>query len=189
MGRDKASLPFGDETLLTRTVRHLSACAAGVIVVSAAGRSLPPVGAARVVHDQAPDQGPLHGVAIGLAAAAELADVAYVSAVDAPFVSSAFVRCMHRFVDGHDVALVADGGYRHPLAAAYRTHLHVAAEQMLAAGERRLLALVDASSTRTVSRSELLADHELSRADPDLRALDNVNTEEAYRAALAHLRP
>ena len=44
MGRSKALLPFGPETMLQRTVRIVRAAVAGpIVVVAAADQSLPPL--------------------------------------------------------------------------------------------------------------------------------------------------
>jgi molybdopterin-guanine dinucleotide biosynthesis protein A len=52
MGRDKATLPFGGETLLVRTVRVVAACVDDVVVVARRDQTLPPLpDAVRVVFD------------------------------------------------------------------------------------------------------------------------------------------
>src|SRR5438128_4376608 len=78
MGRPKAWLPFGGETMLPRVVRLLSQVVAPVVVVAAPGQDLPalPAGVA-VVRDEERGRGPLQGLAAGLKALQGQAEAAY----------------------------------------------------------------------------------------------------------------
>jgi molybdopterin-guanine dinucleotide biosynthesis protein A len=72
MGRSKAWLPLGDETLLQRVVRLVREAAWPVVVVAAKGQSLPTLPAdVRMVRDERDEAGPLEGLRVGLAALAE----------------------------------------------------------------------------------------------------------------------
>lgn len=189
MGRSKAWLPFGDETLLQRTVRRLSEATSLVVVVAAPEQELPELPEdVLIARDPVPALGPLQGIAVGLTAAEPHASHAYVSPTDAPFVSAAFVNRMHTLCGAYDLAMLEDGGFRHPLSAIYATELGRRAAEMLAAGERRPVALFGRARSRVVTREELLDDEELARIDPELHALDNLNTPEDYEAALALIR-
>ncbi len=189
MGRDKAWLPFGNETLLQRTVRLLGDATSHIIVVAGPDQALPALpGEVIVVRDPVPALGPLQGISVGLAAAEAHADRAYVSPTDAPFVSTAFVGRMRELAAGHDIAMLRDGGHLHPLSAVYATRLHHQAKALLAADKRRPTGLLDEASARIVTRDDLLADSTLASADPDLAALSNLNTPEDYEAALAQWR-
>jgi molybdopterin-guanine dinucleotide biosynthesis protein A len=67
MGRSKAMLPFGPETLLERVVRLLGEAVDVTVVVAAPGQKLPELPPSVVVaHDRQPDRGPLEGLAVGL---------------------------------------------------------------------------------------------------------------------------
>src|SRR5689334_10062186 len=71
MGRDKASLPFGDETLLVRVMRLMAEVVPReqMVLVAAADQELPPLPwAATVLRDREADQGPLPALIDGLAA-------------------------------------------------------------------------------------------------------------------------
>src|SRR5688572_11337638 len=93
MGRPKAWLPFGSETLLQRTVRVLGDVADPVVVVAAPGQDLPNLPpSVLVARDDREYLGPLNGLLTGLAVLADRAGVAYLSACDVPFLLSAFVR-------------------------------------------------------------------------------------------------
>jgi len=67
MGRPKAMLPFGPETLLERVVRLLGQAVDVTVVVATPGQKLPELPPSVVVaHDRHPDRGPLEGLAVGL---------------------------------------------------------------------------------------------------------------------------
>ena len=69
MGTSKALLPFGDETMLQRVVRLLSTVVSPIVVVAAAGQSLPDLQADVIVtRDEQQGRGPLEGLRAGLKA-------------------------------------------------------------------------------------------------------------------------
>jgi molybdenum cofactor guanylyltransferase len=130
MGMSKAALEWHGSTLLRRTVAILARAAGGpVVVVRAKGQELPDLPRdVRVVDDPREDRGPVQG----LAALAALADVAFVSATDMPFLHPAFVRRVLRAVrESTDVGLPVARGYPQPLPAAYRTALAPLAESLV----------------------------------------------------------
>jgi molybdopterin-guanine dinucleotide biosynthesis protein A len=187
MGTPKAWLELGGETLLARTVRVVGSVAEPVVVAAAPGQELPalPNGVA-VVRDAAVGNGPLQGIAAGLAAIAAHAPAAFVCGTDAPFLHPALIRRLAALHGGDHVIVVARAGGRvHPLAAVYGTAVLPAIAEALAAGRLRLTAIFDRVPTLIADEALLLAGDELRAADPDLRALSNVNTPEEYAAALA----
>src|SRR5215216_3969334 len=93
MGRPKAWLPFGDEVLLQRVVRILSAVVDPIVVVAAPDQELPSLPPATLIaRDDREYLGPLNGLATGLSALRGRADVAYLSSCDVPFLRAAFVQ-------------------------------------------------------------------------------------------------
>lgn len=185
MGRDKAGLQWRGTTLLQRTVDVVGAAVAGpVLVVRAAGQSLPSLPAeVTVVDDSRPAAGPLQGLADGLAAVD--APAAFVCATDLPFLHPAFVRRVVAALGDADVALPVVGGFRQPLVAAYRIALAARAADLLAAGESRPGALLAGCDVVLLDERSLLADPELRRHDPDLLSVVGVNDQAAYESALA----
>jgi molybdopterin-guanine dinucleotide biosynthesis protein A len=186
MGEAKAGLEWHGSTLLRSTVDVVGSAVGGpVMVVAAPGQALPglPAGV-EVVEDPVEGLGPLQGVAAGLAAVAERAEGAFVCSTDLPFLRAAFIRRVVReLVDGVDVVLPVAGGYRQPLAAAYRTGLTALANRLLGGGERRLGMLFEHCAVLRLDEAALLTDAELAREDPELESLVNVNTPEEYTAA------
>src|SRR5207244_1312935 len=93
MGRPKAWLQFGGELMLPRVVRILSETVAPIVVVAAPEQDVPPgPPEVRIVRDEERGRGPLQGLAAGLDALRGLADAAYLSSCDVPFLRPAFVR-------------------------------------------------------------------------------------------------
>ena len=134
MGTPKAALEWHGSTLLRRTVGILARATGGpVVVVRASGQELPELPKdVDVIDDPQENKGPVQGIAAGLAALADRAEVAFVSSTDMPFLHPAFVRRVLRAVyEGADVALPVARGYPQPLAAAYRTKLAVIADRLV----------------------------------------------------------
>jgi molybdenum cofactor guanylyltransferase len=193
MGRPKASLEWHGSTLLHRVTGIVGRAIDGpVIVVRARGQELPalPPGV-RVVEDAADGRGPLQGLAAGLAAAAGEAPVAYVSSTDVPLLHPAFVRAVARAAssDDVDVALPIVHGFRHPLAAAYRTALVPAVEELIAGDRMRPAFLFERSRVRELTEEDLLRDTELADADPELLSVLNLNEPDDYERARARAAP
>jgi len=189
MGNDKAWLAWGGETLLAHVARPLAAGTGGpLVVVARGGQELPPLpsGAVRV-DDTVADEGPLRGLATGLAATAERgAEVAVAATVDAPFLAPAVVTTLARFLAADEAAQAAavdSAGRLPPFPAAYRTSLAPTAEQLLAAGERRARALLAAIPVRRIPAAELLADPGIAAQDPRLRSLEDLDDRPAYERA------
>jgi molybdopterin-guanine dinucleotide biosynthesis protein A len=95
MGRDKATLPSGpDEVMLQRVVRIVSEVIdpSRIIAVAAEGQPLPPLPPeVTIARDRRPERGPLEGLAMGLVAIADRADVVYATSCDVPLLVPAFV--------------------------------------------------------------------------------------------------
>jgi molybdenum cofactor guanylyltransferase len=166
MGRPKASLEWHGSTLLHRVTGIVGRAVGGpVVVVRAPDQELPPLppGVA-VVEDAAEGRGPLQGLAAGLAAVAGEAEVAYVSSTDVPLLHPAFVRAVIHAMTSEDVdvALPVVHGYRHPLAAAYRTSLAAAVEELIAEDRMRPSFLFERSRVRELSEEDLLRDASLA---------------------------
>jgi molybdopterin-guanine dinucleotide biosynthesis protein A len=180
MGTPKASLPFGDETMLQRVVRILGSVASPIVVVAAEGQALPPLPAHVIVtHDEREGRGPLEGLRAGLKALPADADAAYVTSCDVPLLVPRFVERMAALAEGHDIAVMEIDGFPHPLSAVYRRRTLTHVEELLARDRLRPVFLFESVDTRKVQPSEMTA------VDPDLRTLRNLNTREDYHDALA----
>ncbi|MDP2052016.1 MAG: molybdenum cofactor guanylyltransferase [Acidobacteriota bacterium] len=178
MGRDKASLPFGTETLLERAIRIVGEVAGDVIVVARPDHATPP--GIRVVHDPIANLGPLAGIAAGLSASHS--DVNVVVACDMPLVRPEVLRRLIALREDADICVAVVDGHASPLCAVYRSSVAGVAQALLAGGERRVMALLDGVQTKRVEAA-LFRD-----LDPDLDSFVSCNTPEAYAAALVRLK-
>lgn len=182
MGRPKALLPFGDELLLQRVVRRLEPACSPIVVVRAEGQTLPSLPAhVLVATDPVEGRGPLQGIAAGLSLLAGVAEAAFVSSTDAPFVDPQLARRLGKLRgDAFDCVVPRALGHYHPLAAVYACAVLPAIEELLAEDRLRPFFLFESVRTRFVGEEELS-----QMTDPSLRALRNVNTPEELEDALA----
>ena len=177
MGRDKALLPFGAESLLQRVVRIVAEVvpAERIVCVAAQGQTLPALpDGVRIIRDPFPDCGPLAGLATGLQVLDGEVDAAFVCGCDVPLLLPPFIERMFELCGSHQIAVVHDGERSHPLCAVYRSDMRRAAEEILAAGGRSLMALVDACDSIRVTPEQV------RDVDSDLRSLAACNTPDEY---------
>ena len=179
MGRPKAWLPIAGELMLPRVVRLLSEVVAPIVVVAAPEQDLPPLAdTVRIVRDDEKGRGPLQGLAAGLAALDGLADAAYASSCDVPFLRPAFVQRMIDLLGSQQICVPHIGDYHHPLAAVYRVEVLDAVRTLLRENRLRPVFLFEGVPTRVVQADEL------SDVDPTFETLRNLNTPEDYEQAL-----
>jgi molybdenum cofactor guanylyltransferase len=179
MGRSKAWLPFGGETMLQRVVRLVGEVVQPVVVVAAPDQDLPDLPrTVGIVRDEEKGRGPLQGLAAGLPALQGQANAAYVSSCDVPFLSAAFVRRLIELLGDEAICVPQVGGHYHPLAAVYRLEVAEAAQKLLAHDRLRPFFLFEGVPTRVVTAAELVD------VDPEFRTLRNLNSPEDYQAAL-----
>ena len=177
MGTPKAWLDWHGTPLLRRVVGLVARGAGGpVVVVRAPGQELPALPAGvRVVEDAAEGNGPLQGLLAGLSAVD--ADVAFAASTDVPFLHPRFVAAVCRAAEGADAAVPFVGGYRQPLAAAYRRALVPLVEALVAEEKLKPAFLFERCDTRWLE--EL----------PHPESVRNLNAPEDYAAAHAEPAP
>ncbi|MBY0442355.1 MAG: molybdenum cofactor guanylyltransferase [Mycobacteriaceae bacterium] len=178
MGRDKATLPFfrsadgrdSQATMVEHVVSVVRQRCQPVFVVAAVGQALPAL-SVPILRDELRGQGPLLATGRGLRAAAEAGlERAFVCAVDMPFVNAAFIDDLARRAAQLDADVVLPwDGQDHYLAAVYRTGLVDRIDAALAAGQRSMRSLVDASDAQRVVLT-------------DSRVLTNVNSADELHA-------
>ncbi len=175
MGRAKAWLPWRGQPMIAHVVDSLRQGGAvdEVVVVSSAELSLPPLEAA-IVCDRQPALGPLAGIREGLEHI--VADSAYTTSTDAPFLTARFVSAL--LARGDAVAPEVDG-YVQTLAAVYPRRALPCAEALLAANKLRPLQLLEAVDYRKVPGNEL----------PDIESVRGFNTPGEYLDALKQSEP
>jgi molybdenum cofactor guanylyltransferase len=102
-------------------------------------------------------------------------------------------RFIHRVLaaldDDVDVVLPEVGGFRHPLAALYRTELVDVVERLIARDRMRPAFLFEACRVRRLDGDAFLADPVLAALDPALDSVLNLNEPSDYEAARARPGP
>jgi molybdopterin-guanine dinucleotide biosynthesis protein A len=177
MGRPKAWLPFQGQPMLARVLDRLAPLFEERIIVRAPGQELPAV-EARLVEDEEPGQGPVAGLAVGLAAVTR--PLAFALSCDAPFVNPDVVAYLvERCRPPHSVVVPLWEGRLQPLHAVYRTDTAPVLKQLLSAGRRRPVDLFREVPTLEVPEEEIRA------LDPDGLTFLNTNTPEEWQRALA----
>ncbi len=174
MGRDKASLPFGAETLLERVVRIVSEVVGEVWVVAREEQELP--AGYQVARDPGEGLGPLAGLCAGLEAMH--AERAFLTSCDVPLLKPAYVERLLALSSGFPIAVPKVGGHTMVTSAVYAREVLPVAQRLVSERRLRPLFLVEAVEARIVTEQEL------REVDPDLDSLRDCNTPEAYRAAL-----
>ena len=174
MGRDKAALPAGDGTLIEHLARRLAPVVEETIVAGGSvGYHLPGV---TVVDDRYPGWGPLAGIHAGMLAAR--GPWVWVVACDLPDVNPGLAALLCGLADDVDAVVPRIDGEPQGVCALYERALASRIEGLLDAGERRVSALLSASTVRYVTPEELRA------VDPELRSFRNLNTPADYEAWL-----
>jgi molybdopterin-guanine dinucleotide biosynthesis protein A len=168
MGRAKAWLPWGGRPMLAHVVERLAAAVDEVVVVAAPDQLLPDV-SARIVRDVHEGLGPLAGIREGLSHAT--AELCFVTATDAPYLSRAFVETV--LAEGRAAAPVIDG-YVQALSAAYPRAGAEVATVLLEAGKRRPLDLLEHFDFVRIPVDGL----------PDVESVRGFNTPDEYLAAV-----
>ena len=192
MGTPKAALEWHGSTLLRRIVGIVDRSVDGpVIVVRAPGQELPELPPdVEVVEDAEEGRGPLQGLAAGLAAVREHAEVAYATSTDVPFLHPMFIRrVLAALGDDVDVVLPHVGGYPQPLAAAYRVGLVDVVERLIAEDRMRPAFLFEAVRVRRLDQAALLEDPALAALDPALDSVLNLNEPADYESARGRPAP
>jgi molybdopterin-guanine dinucleotide biosynthesis protein A len=177
MGRPKAGLDWHGEPLAARLARVFARTVGDgpVVLVRAPGQELPDLPAGlEIVDDAAEGEGPLRGLATGLAALEGRAEIAIAASVDLPFLTAPFLAAILAAIGGDDAAVPVAHDRRHPLPAAYRVALRPFCDNLLAQGERRLRAVFAEVATRFVAVGEV-----------NVEVLRNINTPADYEVACA----
>jgi molybdopterin-guanine dinucleotide biosynthesis protein A len=174
MGRDKASLPFGGETLLARVTRLVSEVVDEVVLVAREGQLLP--GGIEAVRDPAEGLGPLAGIAAGLSAIRN--ERALVVSCDMPLLQPALARRLLELAQGFDACVPRLDGFAVPTCAVYGRSVAARASELVAARRLRTHDLLDCLRTRYVSAAEL------RDVDPELLSFRDCDTEQELEAAL-----
>lgn len=169
-GRDKLAEPIDGRPMLTHVIEHLRDVTPEIVVVAAAG-ALPDIASdVDLVHDDAPFEGPLAGVAVGLRAVDPGIERVIVVGGDMPTIVPAVLARLLEALARRQAAVLADGERARPLPLAVRRSSGAeAADRLLEDGERRLRALLERLDVEVIPEDSWRVD------DPDGETLRDVD--------------
>ena len=179
-GADKLAADFNGKPVLHHAIEAISAVAQDIVVVippDAPEPSLPPHLVTRVVftHDNALHQGPLAGLAAGLAACPPDTEIAIVVGGDMPTLQPAVLRLLADALAANPTLSAATLEADPPSALPMAVRPSVAApavEVLLAENRRAIRGLLAAVPSTTVPSATWRA------LDPDARTLRDIDTPE-----------
>lgn len=174
MGRDKAALPFGEETMLSHLV-HLYQPYFDMTAVSlnTAGR-FDTCGALEVV-DRHPGDGPLAGLEAAFLDTG--ADVIFLTGTDLPLGDPVLAKYLMDARGEHDICLIRSDKGPEPLFAVYSSACLPAVQRALAEGRRSMYSLLTQMDTLELPM-ERIPQFDVSKI------LTNVNDPEEYARVL-----
>jgi molybdopterin-guanine dinucleotide biosynthesis protein A len=144
MGRDKAFLQLGEETLLARALRLAGAVTEDIRIV---GNATKFSALGQVVEDIYRDQGPLSGIHAALSGSQT--ELNLVLAIDLPFMDTDFLNYLLRR------ALPRVAERLQPLCAIYRRAFAAVAEESLRNGKNKIDSLFAKVGTCVIEEQEL----------------------------------
>jgi molybdopterin-guanine dinucleotide biosynthesis protein A len=173
MGRDKASLPLLNETLLEHLAHQLDGHFKEIIISVSRGQRYPEISFTQV-EDEFEDKGPLSGILSGLNRISS--DVAFIVACDHPEIDLKIVEQMLTRIEGYDlVYLLLAGCLPHPLFALYRPAVVPVIKKLIEENKLGVLELLDRVKAASLSV-------------PSEKLLWNLNTPEDYERYLEFLK-
>ena len=179
MGRDKAFLPFGEETLLSRSLRLARAVTESVSIV---GDTKKFASFAPVVEDAYRDRGPLGGIHAALSTTRSEHNL--IMAVDLPFLDVRFLQYLIAQAQRSEAMVTVPqiGGGFQPLCAVYRREFATLAEDALRDGRNKIDLLFAETNSRIIVEPELTA------AGFSADIFRNLNTAKDLEEALGSLQ-
>ncbi|MGA7750100.1 MAG: molybdenum cofactor guanylyltransferase [Gallionella sp.] len=184
MGRDKADLILGEQTLLQRVIATMQQIFPQAIVSVRQPR--PGIDLLQVCDEPANEEKPVGaGPLAGLAAGLGHVDTpwAFVVACDMPFVEPAMVELLGGYRGQHQAVVPVVQGHPQTLAAYYaRSCLDTIHAHLAGGGKNSLRAVLEKLQVRYVDETELL------KADPALRSFFDLDTQQDFATAMQHYR-
>ncbi len=185
MGRPKFQLAWGAGSLLEHVIAQLRDVCRPIVVVASPEHALPnlPHDVA-ILRDRDPFAGPLTALAQVLATLPQSVSAAFVTGCDTPFLGSKVIAFLAKTRGTSQAAIPTVEGQHHPLCAVYDRQVASLAADLVARGERRMMALVE-----SLDDVAWIDEAALRGIDPTLACLENLNTPAEYQAALRRAFP
>jgi molybdopterin-guanine dinucleotide biosynthesis protein A len=180
MGKDKALVLLDGKPLIEYVLHTSRDISDDVLITTNNPEDLAYLGV-RMVSDEVPGAGALHGLETALRAAQ--GDHVLLLACDAPFVSQRLLKHLITQRDRGDVIIPQLGDRYEPLQAVYnRTRCLPAVEQALSSGQERMISFFSSVRVHPVH------DEMIAQLDPAGVSFFNVNTESDLQEAEQILR-
>ena len=173
MGRDKARIKFGSETLLQHLVLRMAGLFEEIIIVAPDSGRNDRIPGTRRVTDIYTNAGPLGGIHSGICAASN--SRIFVTACDMPFFNAVLAQLLLRRAEGYDAAVPCNGDFIEPLFAAYTKTALPKMEDYLRTGHTSVNAFLSSADTCKIPESTVRR-----YADPG-KVFFNMNTPGDYR--------
>lgn len=142
-GRDKLAEPIDGRPMLEHAIDRVREVVTDVVVVAAPDASPRVLHGTTIAHDERAFEGPLAGLATGLAALDPAIDHVIIVGGDMPTLVPAVLERLLSLIDRADAVILEDDAGPRPLPmAARRSIVQPIADRLLAGGERRLRALL-----------------------------------------------
>ena len=177
MGRDKATLPFGEETMLSHLV-HLYQPYFDLTAVSLNTPGRFDTAGAMEVVDRHPGDGPLAGLEAAFLDTG--ADVIFLTGTDLPCGDPKLARHLLEMQGEHDICLIRSQKGPEPLFAVYSSRCLPAVQAALEEGRRSMYSLLSQTDVLELP-AEQIPGFDVNRI------LTNVNDPEEYTRVLAQL--
>lgn len=169
-GRDKLAESIDGRPLLDRAVAAVGAVASQVVIVATPGAVVRAPDGVVIAYDPQPFEGPLAGLATGLAALPPDVDRVLVVGGDMPTLVVPVLERMLRGLGAREGVVLTDDVSPRPLPMAIRwAPASAAADRLLAGGERRLRALLEELDIEAIPEETWRID------DPDGTTLRDVD--------------
>ncbi len=174
LGVNKAFVTVGGVALIERVLGQLSQVCDDMIIVTQDPATYEGLGAS-VIEDTWPGAGSLGGIYTGLQAARH--ERAVVVGCDMPFLDVRLLRYMILLSADYDVVIPREDSLLEPLHAVYSKACLQPIEDLLRAGERRIIGFLDRVRVRYVEPAETQV------FDPSQISFFNINTPEDLERA------
>ncbi len=182
MGRDKAGLQIGGQTLLERLIRTVSPLVSHIVTMLSFEQKLPfiPPTLRNLIdagRDSKAGQGPMRGIVDALPLLSSNVNIVFVLTCDLPYLTTAWLMTMQQSLSRDiDIVCADNNGFINPLIAVYRKDVLSRAPDILASGQRSCLALLNEQSLIRLP------------APPNNPLVcQDINTPEEYQEALRNL--
>ena len=180
MGKPKALLKIGTETMLQRIVRLLLGCVNSVVVVGAPDHDDIQFADNRIrwARDSVSGEGPLRGLEAGLVAIPNAVEKVFVAGCDGPFLQAPFITYLLSHSEEAQAWVPEIDGILQPIPAVYRVDVLPKLTEMLADGQRSLKGFLREIQTCIVPEATI------RETDPRLLSFENMNTPSDYQRIL-----